>query len=146
MNGTRHKKPAIVGKSTSRKCYVDVCQGPHWLYYDWLSLCAQASNDIQKNTYSSVQLHTYVWVDDHFCILLKHWLAVSTPLKHISQNGNLPQIGLKMKNIWNHHPRTVLSGSTMLLLCMLSSKLHSITTRITAGDFNPIETYYIVIW
>ena len=24
--------------------------------------------------------------------------------KNISQNGNLPQIGVKIKNIWNHHP------------------------------------------
>ena len=32
------------------------------------------------------------------------WLVVSTPLKNISQNGNLPQIGVKIKNIWNHHP------------------------------------------
>ena len=28
-----------------------------------------------------------------------NWLVVSTPLKNISQNGNLPQIGLKIKNI-----------------------------------------------
>ena len=28
---------------------------------------------------------------------------VSTPLKNICQNGNLPQIGVKIKNIWNHH-------------------------------------------
>ena len=28
---------------------------------------------------------------------------VSTHLKNISQNGNLPQVGVKMKNIWNHH-------------------------------------------
>ena len=27
----------------------------------------------------------------------------STPLKNISQNGNLPQIGVKIKNVWNHH-------------------------------------------
>ena len=33
-----------------------------------------------------------------------HWLVVSTHLKNISQNGNLPQIGVKIKNIWNHHP------------------------------------------
>ena len=31
------------------------------------------------------------------------WLVVSTPLKNSSQNGNLPQIGVNMKNIWNHH-------------------------------------------
>ncbi len=29
------------------------------------------------------------------------WLVVSTHLKSISQNGNLPQIGVKIKNIWN---------------------------------------------
>ena len=28
---------------------------------------------------------------------------VSTPLKHISQNGNLSQIGLKIKTVWNHY-------------------------------------------
>ena len=28
---------------------------------------------------------------------------VSTPLKNISQNGNLPQVAVKIKNIWNHH-------------------------------------------
>ena len=33
-----------------------------------------------------------------------HWLVVEpTHLKNISQNGNLPQIGLKIKYIWNHH-------------------------------------------
>ena len=33
----------------------------------------------------------------------QNWLVVSTHLKNISQIGNLPQIGMKMKNIWNHH-------------------------------------------
>ena len=28
---------------------------------------------------------------------------VSTHLKNISQNWNLPQIGVKIKNLWNHH-------------------------------------------
>ena len=32
------------------------------------------------------------------------WLVVSTHLKNISQIRNLPQIGLKRKNMWNHHP------------------------------------------
>ncbi len=35
---------------------------------------------------------------------IQNWLVVSTHLKNISQNGNLPQIGVKIKNIWNHHP------------------------------------------
>ena len=34
---------------------------------------------------------------------MMNWLVVSTQLKNISQNGNLSQIGIKMKNIWNHH-------------------------------------------
>ena len=29
-----------------------------------------------------------------------HWLVVSTHLKNISQNENLPQVGMKIKNIW----------------------------------------------
>ena len=33
----------------------------------------------------------------------EHWLVVSTRLKNISQNGNLPQIGMNIKNIWNLH-------------------------------------------
>ena len=32
-----------------------------------------------------------------------NWLVVSTHLKNISQIGNLPQVGVKIKNIWNHH-------------------------------------------
>ena len=31
------------------------------------------------------------------------WLVVSTHLNNISQNGNLPQIGMNIKTIWNHH-------------------------------------------
>ena len=30
------------------------------------------------------------------------WLVVSTPFKNISQNGNPPQVGMKIKNLWNH--------------------------------------------
>ena len=42
-----------------------------------------------------------------FLVQNQDWLVVSTPLKNISQNGNLPQIGVKIKNIWNHHPEEV---------------------------------------
>ena len=34
-------------------------------------------------------------------------LVVSTHLKNISQIGNLPQVGVKITNIWNHHPEFV---------------------------------------
>ena len=34
----------------------------------------------------------------------RHNLVVEpTPLNNISQNGNLPQIGVNIENIWNHH-------------------------------------------
>ena len=32
-----------------------------------------------------------------------HWLVVSTHLKNISQIGSFLQVGVKIKNIWNHH-------------------------------------------
>ena len=35
--------------------------------------------------------------------LQQNWLVVSTQLKNISQIGNLPQIGVKIENSWNHH-------------------------------------------
>ena len=35
------------------------------------------------------------------------WLVVSTHLKNISQSGNLPQIGVKIKKCWNHQPDTL---------------------------------------
>ena len=40
---------------------------------------------------------------------VENWLVVepthgNLPQNKISQNGNLPQIGVKIKNVWNHHP------------------------------------------
>ena len=32
------------------------------------------------------------------------WLVVSAPLKNISQVGSFPQVGVNIKNVWNHHP------------------------------------------
>ena len=43
------------------------------------------------------------WTNMFSLIQTQIWLVVSTHLKNISQNGNLPQIGVKIKNIWNHH-------------------------------------------
>ena len=39
-------------------------------------------------------------------------MVVSTDLKNISQNGNLPQVGVKIKNIWNHHLEEGLEETT----------------------------------
>ena len=36
-------------------------------------------------------------------IMILAWLVVATHLKNISQNGNLPQVGVKVENIPNHH-------------------------------------------
>jgi len=33
-----------------------------------------------------------------------NWLVVSTRLKNISQNGNLPQVGGENKKYLKHHP------------------------------------------
>ena len=42
------------------------------------------------------------------------WLVVSTHLKNISQIGNLPQVGVKMKKHWNHH---------LVLQCMMGLQI-----------------------
>ena len=45
-----------------------------------------------------------------FEILSSWWFQhVSTHLKNISQIGKIPQIGVKIKHIWNHHPVSVWS-------------------------------------
>ena len=53
------------------------------------------------------------------------WLVVSTHLKNISQNGNLPQVGMKINNIWNHQPGLLIPSKSwksltfMLTQCFL---------------------------
>jgi len=34
-----------------------------------------------------------------FSTKMHNWLVVSTPLKNISQNGNLPQVAVEIQNI-----------------------------------------------
>ena len=57
-------------------------------------------------------------------LALLYWLVVSTHLKNISQNGNLSQIGLKIKNVWNHHlvyfrvPRRLCFSSSKSWVCL----------------------------
>ena len=48
-------------------------------------------NKHQRHPICSIMFYLYI-----------NWLVVSTHLKNISQNGNLPQIGVKITNIWNH--------------------------------------------
>ena len=49
-------------------------------------------------------VHKYVYI---------YWLVVSTHLKNISQNGNLPQVGVKIKNISNHHLVYIMTVETL---------------------------------
>ena len=39
---------------------------------------------------------------------------VSTPLKNIGQHGNLPQVGVKITNLWNHQPVIGYSNSSII--------------------------------
>ena len=53
------------------------------------------SNDVPKNTYLACQnLTPRRSTSTQLC-----WLVVSTHLKNISKNGNLPQVGAKMKSL-----------------------------------------------
>ena len=63
---------------------------------------------------------------------------VSSPLKNISQNGNLPQIGVNIKNIWNHHPETIflpkdLESSSTWNHWILNA--HREKTHLSQGEF-----------
>ena len=53
------------------------------------------------------RLYIYLLIDP---IKIKNscWLVVSTHWKNINQNENLPQVGVKIKNIANHHPEMAL--------------------------------------
>ena len=46
------------------------------------------------------------WIPNQKTTYLKnkqlYYLVVSTHLKNISQIGSFPQVGLKIKNLWNH--------------------------------------------
>ena len=61
-----------------------------WCVFFWNSWPAKLSKFVHINLTGKPGIH--------------HWLVVSTHLKHISQIGSFPQVGMKMKNIWNHHP------------------------------------------
>ena len=75
---------------------------------------------------------------------------VSTPLKNISQNGNLPQIGVKIKNIWNHHPAlqykhwVVPVVATALFTCFSGGSLLTFICHYWEGGDNPVQTNIII--
>ena len=51
----------------------------------------------------SLTLSCLLTLTDFLYLLWHYWLVVSTHLKNISQIGPFPQVGVKIKNIWNHH-------------------------------------------
>ena len=64
---------------------------------------------------------------------------VSTPLKHISQNGNLPQIGVKIKNIW------VATTQKNMRICLKPMGGWSNRTW-TKVQYSKVETHWIAQW
>ena len=83
---------------------------------------------------------------------------ISTPLKNISQNGNLRQIGVKINNVWNHHPENdhILVGSWCLKMLRIKIaptkktflvwdlfKTPSRNFQTTTTDFGAI---FFVVW
>ena len=49
-------------------------------------------------------LSTSIYIIIYICIYIYIYASCWFHLKNISQNGNLPQIGLKIKNICSYHP------------------------------------------
>ena len=64
---------------------------------------------ITTTTYDSVIL------DSLKAIVISGWWF-QPHLKNISQSGNLPQVGVKMKNIWNHQPVIIVISNLDSLL------------------------------
>ena len=68
-----------------------------------------AANPATSTRQSSEMLREAVSMDgfDHlggiFVVSFSGWWFFTPHLKNICQNGNLPQIGVKIKHIWNHH-------------------------------------------
>ena len=58
-----------------------------------------------------------------------NWLVVSTHLKNMNQIGNLPQIGVKIKNILNHHLANKWTGFFMASLAHLSLQIGLLTSH-----------------
>ena len=77
-------------------------ENPHWTNHPSNSNLSNKKNvPYQNSTPTTPRINS---PQDFFEeIFLDNWLVVSTPLKNISQIGSFPQVGVKIKNIWNHH-------------------------------------------
>ena len=125
------KSPAAKGKSSTKPCFFWFCSTMFVLTTPknawWKSVWCQGTFSGFKSLYLGKKTSRgratlpgmpplssqknrdiwYKWTLYNFTNLCNYiyiyWLVVSTHLKNISQNGNLPQIGVKIKNLWNHH-------------------------------------------
>ena len=66
---------------------------------------------------------------------------VSTHLKHISPIGNLPQIGVKIKNIWNHHLDDHKTSSSPLLVFRIE-ETSSVSDLNQDGSIPKLRQFY----
>ena len=79
--------------------------------------------EVQQRCHQKIEKESMEVEHPSFFIVL--WLVVSTPLKNISQIGSSPQVGAKIKDIWNHHPSFSLSLNLVLFLKPTPSKAPS---------------------
>ena len=76
-------------------------------------------------------------------------MVVSTHLKNISQIGSFPQVGVKIKNIWNHHLDVVgihnqqFQGTIIFMVFDLQGK-HVWKHQKFEWDPNFQQTYHLV--
>ena len=71
------------------------------------------------------------------------WLVVSTHLKNISQIGSSPQIGMNIKNVWNHHPDHVLPSVFPTTAGGTSPFVSNRTNNAAISDFMMIFQPYL---
>ena len=68
----------------------------------WLQSCTALKGNMTGWKISMFNRNASTQMMD-FPLSSRIWLVVSTHLKHISENGNLPQTGMNIKIFWNHH-------------------------------------------
>ncbi len=77
--------------------------GSRWFWKHFARLFRQTFHCEHEKNHPSHTGHTRIWSGWTRMKPKLNWLVVSTPLKNTSQNRNLPQIGVKIKHLWNHH-------------------------------------------
>ena len=92
------------------------------------------------------------WKSKFWMAEMTIWLVVSTHLKNISQIGSLSQVGVKIKNIWNHH----LAMNCILLLQLMVFSivvlemdfflLHLLLHNETNWEMNFLQRSYELQW